>query len=230
MTSLFYTPNSSSKNFVFIGEAGSGKSEVAMTFARRLAERSPLPVHFFDLDMTKPLFRSRDAAAKLEAEGVTVHFMEQFMDAPTLVGGVEPMLRDPGCLVVMDVGGDYIGARSIGGFAPQLNRPETAVLYVVNAYRPWSDTIEHIDETLGKILGMSHVRLDQLTIVSNPNNGVTTTVEEFAAGHRRTVELISPYLPVAFACAREEIAAEAAGAVEEPVLPVRLELVYPWLM
>ena len=52
------------RNFVFVGEAGSGKSEVAMTFARKLAERSPLPVHFFDLDMTKPLFRSRDAAAK----------------------------------------------------------------------------------------------------------------------------------------------------------------------
>ena len=100
----------------------------------------------------------------------------------------------------MDVGGDYIGARSIGGFAPQLNRPTAAVFYVVNAYRPWSDTIEHIDETLGKILGVSHVRLDQLAAVSNPNNGITTTAEEFAEGHRRIVDLVGPYLPVAFAC------------------------------
>lgn len=217
------------RNFVFVGEAGSGKSEVAMTFARRLARRADLPVHFFDLDMTKPLFRSRDAAARLEADGVAVHFMEQFMDAPTLVGGVVPMLRDPACLTVLDVGGDYIGARSIGGFAPQLNRPDTGVLYVVNAFRPWSDTIEHIDGTLGKILGVSHVRLDQLSLVSNPNNGVTTTLEEFLEGHRRTVELVGPYLPVAFACAREEIAGEAARAVDAPVLPLRLELVYPWL-
>lgn len=217
------------RNFVFVGEAGSGKSEVAMTFARKLAERSPLPVHFFDLDMTKPLFRSRDAAAKLEAEGVTVHFQEQFMDAPTLVGGVAPLLRDPGCLTVMDVGGDYIGARSIGGFAPQLNRPDAAVFYVINSFRPWSDTIEHIDETLGKILGVSHVRLDQLAAVSNPNNGITTTAEEFAEGHRRIVDLVGSYLPVAFACAREEIAAEAAKAADVPVLPIRLELVYPWL-
>ena len=114
---------SGKKNYVFVGEAGSGKSEVAMTFARKLVERSPLPVHFFDLDMTKPLFRSRDAAARLEAEGVAVHFMEQFMDAPTLVGGVSPLLGDPGCLTVLDVGGDYIGARSIGGFAPQRTGP-----------------------------------------------------------------------------------------------------------
>lgn len=217
------------RNFAFLGEAGSGKSEIAMTFARLLAERSSLPVHFFDLDMTKPLFRSRDAAAALAAAGVIVHFQEQFMDAPTLVGGVGPLLRDPNCLVVMDVGGDYIGARSIGGFAPQLNRADGAAFYVVNPYRPWSDTIEHIDETLGKILGVSHLGLDKLTVICNPNNGADTTLEEFAQGLARTQELVGPYLPVAFACVREELAAEAAAVADLPVLPLRLELKYPWL-
>ena len=217
------------KNFVFVGEAGSGKSELAINFARRLVTMTDKPVHFFDLDMTKPLFRSRDAAAALENAGVIVHFMEQFMDAPTLVGGVNPLLRDENALVIMDVGGDYIGARSIGGFAPRLNRPDAAVLYIINSYRPWSDTIDHIDETLGKILGVSHIRLEQLFLVSNPNNGPDTTLEEVLAGHRRTVELVSPYIPVSFACARRELAAEAAKALEVPVLPVTLELTYPWL-
>lgn len=216
-------------NFVFLGEAGSGKSEIAISFARALAARTDKQVHFFDLDMTKPLFRSRDAGAQLEAEGIRVHYQEQFMDAPTLVGGVTPLLRQEDCLVVLDVGGDYIGARSIGGFAPQLNRPATAVFYVVNAYRPWSDTIEHIDGTLGKILGVSHVKLDRLMLVSNPNNGVTTTAEEFLQGHEKTVELVSPYLPVSFACAREELIPALAGKVDVPVFPLRLTLLYPWL-
>lgn len=217
------------KNFVFVGEAGSGKSELAINFARALAARQETPVHFFDMDMTKPLFRSRDAAAVLEEAGVTVHFMEQFMDAPTLIGGVNPLLRDENALVVMDVGGDHIGARSIGGFAPRLNRPDAAVLYIINSYRPWSDTIDHIDETLGKILGVSHIKLEQLFLVSNPNNGGDTTLEEVLSGHRKTVELVSPYLPVSFACVRQELATEAAKALEVPVLPVRLELIYPWL-
>ena len=217
------------KNFVFAGEAGSGKSELAINFAREMAARQERPVHFFDMDMTKPLFRSRDAAAVLENAGVIVHFMEQFMDAPTLVGGVNPLLRDENALVIMDVGGDYIGARSIGGFAPRLNRPDAAVLYIINSYRPWSDTIDHIDETLGKILGVSHIRLEQLFLVSNPNNGGDTTLEEVLAGHRKTVELVSPYLPVSFACVRRELAAEAAKALEVPVMPVKLELIYPWL-
>ena len=42
----------SSSNVVFLGEAGSGKSEIALNFAQALAELGGKPVHFFDLDMT----------------------------------------------------------------------------------------------------------------------------------------------------------------------------------
>lgn len=221
--------NGSWHNFVFLGEAGSGKSEIAISFARALAKTETRPIHFFDLDMTKPLFRSRDAGAQLEQAGVVVHYQEQFMDAPTLVGGVTPMLRDEDSLVVLDVGGDYIGARSIGGFAPQLNRPSTAVFYVINAYRPWSDTIEHIDGTLGKILGVSHVKLTQLFLVANPNNGVGTTLDEVVEGYHKTDALVREYLPLSFACVREGLAEEAAKALPVPVFPLRLALTYPWL-
>lgn len=219
------------KNFVFVGEAGSGKSELAINFARRLVSMTDKPVHFFDLDMTKPLFRSRDAAASLEESGVIVHFMEQFMDAPTLVGGVNPLLRDENAIVIMDVGGDHIGARSIGGFAPRLNRSDAAVFYVINSYRPWSDSIDHIDETLGKILGVSHIQLTQLTLVSNPNNGSeSTTAQEVIDGHRQTVDMVGEYIPVTFCCAREELADEVAAQIEVPVFPLHLELLYPWLL
>ena len=78
----------SSSNVVFLGEAGSGKSELALNFAQALAELGGKPVHFFDLDMTKPLFRSRDRREALETLGVEVHYEAQFMDAPTLTGGV----------------------------------------------------------------------------------------------------------------------------------------------
>lgn len=221
--------NGPQHNFVFLGEAGSGKSETAINFAKMLTRSVQRPVHFFDLDMTKPLFRSRDAGAELEQAGVTIHYQEQFMDAPTLVGGVTPLLRDENCFAILDVGGDYIGARSIGGFAPQLNQMSACVFYVINAYRPWSDTIEHIDGTLGKILGVSHVKLAQLILVANPNNGATTTLDEVIQGYRHTEELVSAYFPLSFACVREELAEETAKALPVPVFPLRLALTYPWL-
>ena len=89
----------------------------------------------------------------MEKMGITVHYEEQFADAPTAVGGVRTCLRDQDKYVVMDVGGDYIGARLIGAYAPGLNAENTMVYYVLNAFRPWSDHIEHIDRTLGDILG-----------------------------------------------------------------------------
>lgn len=47
------------KNLVFIGEAGSGKTETAVNLALRMAREGGRRVHFFDMDQTKPLFRAR---------------------------------------------------------------------------------------------------------------------------------------------------------------------------
>ena len=88
-----YAPDPAQRVTVFLGEAGCGKSELAVQWALTAAERRR-DVHFFDLDQTKPLLRSRDAAALLEGAGVTVHFEQQCADAPTQVGGLVPLLLD----------------------------------------------------------------------------------------------------------------------------------------
>ena len=69
-----------SSNTVFLGEAGCGKSELAVHLALELAEQGKA-VHFFDLDQTKPLMRSRDAEALLADAGAAVHFEQQRADA-----------------------------------------------------------------------------------------------------------------------------------------------------
>lgn len=216
-------------NFIFVGEAGSGKSEIAINFARCLKELGDKPVHFFDMDMTKPLFRSRDVCLEMEALGVNFHYEEQFMDAPTVVGGVNLLLKDESCYVVMDVGGDYIGARSVGGYAPRINKDETVVFYVLNAYRPWSNDIEHIDETLGKILGVSHIQLGKLAMVNNPNNGITTTKKEFIEGNQKMSDMITPYMAISFACVNEDLYEEVKDECDVPLFPIHLYLTYPWI-
>ena len=217
-------------NFIFVGEAGSGKSEIAINFAKYLASLGNKPVHFFDMDMTKPLFRSRDVIDEVERMEITFHHEVQFMDAPTLVGGVDNHMRDNNCYVVMDVGGDYIGARSIGGYAPGLNNNNTNVYYVLNAYRPWSDNIDHIDYTLGQILGVSHIQLGQIHMINNPNNGLTTTAEEFVEGCKKMSEIVSPYIAVDFACVKEDLYEQVKDVCEVPLMPVHLYLTYEWLL
>ena len=130
-----------SSNTVLLGEAGCGKSELAVHWALALVSQGR-EVHFFDLDQTKPLMRSRDAAALLTDAGVTVHFEQQRADAPTQVGGVVPLLLDEDKAVILDVGGSDTGAKLIGSYAHLLQNAD--VWFVVNPYRPWSASVEHI--------------------------------------------------------------------------------------
>lgn len=217
------------QNFIFLGEAGSGKSEIAVNLAMDLAKHSHKKVHFFDMDMTKPLFRSRDLDEEFEKAGVELHYQEQFMDAPTLVGGVNRLLKDKDSIVIMDVGGDYIGARSIGGFAPRLNNEDTVVYYVLNAMRPWSYDIEHIDETLGQILHVSHINLTQIKLIDNPNSGVTTTAEEYLECSKKMIETVTPYMPIEFSCVNEDLYDGVKQHAKLPLVPIHLYLTYEWL-
>ncbi|MBQ2697678.1 MAG: hypothetical protein IJF59_03290, partial [Clostridia bacterium] len=93
------------KNFVFIGEAGSGKSELAINIAQLMVEVADRPVHVFDMDQTKGLFRTRDVSEILEEKGIIVHSQKQLLDAPTLVPGVIETLTDPNAYTLMDIGG-----------------------------------------------------------------------------------------------------------------------------
>lgn len=216
------------KNFVFVGEAGSGKSEIAINFAMGLAKLSEKKVHFFDMDQTKPLFRSRDVRDQLIAEGVAFHYQEQFFDAPTTPGGVRELLADEEAVVILDVGGDHIGARLIGAFDPFLNRDNTQNFFVINAYRPWSKNLVTIDGTMARVLGMARIKLENVSIMSNPNVGVTTTAEEVLSGHERVADMISEYLSVDYLCALESLCPEIEGRTETPLIPIKLYLTYEW--
>lgn len=216
------------KNFVFVGEAGSGKSEIAINFAIQLAKLSDKPVHFFDLDQTKPLFRSRDVKDRLQAEKVHFHYQEQFFDAPTITGGVREHLADEKVIVVIDVGGDHLGSRLIGGFAPLLNREFTQNFFVINSYRPWSKNLVTIDGTMARVLGMAHIDLANVSIMSNPNVGITTTADEAVSGNEKVKDLIEEYFKVDYMCAREEICPEISGRVHILLLPIKLYLTYEW--
>jgi hypothetical protein len=215
------------KNFVFIGEAGCGKSEIAVNLALHLLDRGR-PVHLFDLDTTKPLFRTRDQAAWLERRGIHVHFEQQLADAPTMGGGVRLSLRDEDAFTILDVGGDYMGARSTGQYAPHFRREATGVYYIVNPFRPWSDTTERIDRVLSQILTVTHLRLEDLQLVGNPNVGADTAPEEFLRGREMLRETVSPYKEIEFYCAAGPLAAEVAPLIPEAVFPMELYFQYPW--
>ena len=201
------------RKLVFLGEAGCGKSEIAMQLALELAAQRR-PVHFFDLDQTKPLMRSRDAAALLEEGGVTVHFSEQYADAPTQTGGLTPLL---------DVGGNDTGARLIGGCAHLLRT--AAVYFVVNPYRPWSGTAAHVDGTLSAVLRAS--RLQAPRFLLNPNLGRHTTAQEYLDGLAQGLALLTPYVAVEAAAVPDALYAQVRARTGLPLLRITPRITVP---
>ena len=217
-------------NFVLIGEAGCGKSEIALNLARYLHEETGKDIHLFDMDMTKPLFRSRDLLGNAGLDGVIFHFQEQFYDAPTLVGGVKRLLDDPDSIVVMDVGGDDIGARSIGVFMANTDKNKLTVLYVLNYMRPFCRDIDHIDRFLAEILAVSHLSLADIHFVDNPNAGIGTKLEEVKEGAEKMNEIISDYRKIEMLCVREDLYKKLTGYFDEKkMMPIHLYLTYEWL-
>jgi len=216
------------KNFVFIGEAGSGKSELAINFAFKMAEVATKKVHFFDMDQTKPLFRSRDVSEQLEEVGVVFHSQKQLLDAPTIVPGVIEQLMDKESYTLLDIGGNATGARMIGQFSHILNDESTCVFFVINTYRPWSKTAMSIEETVSRITRVS--RIKHVNVISNPNLGLTTTPEEVIAGNEKLKEILGPDgAKIDYVCVLENLYDRVKDIIKEPLIPVQIYILYPWL-
>ena len=147
------------KNFLFIGEAGSGKSEIVLNVAAKLARETGKKVDLFDMDQTKPLYRSRDMAEDFKELGVDIHYQDQFLDAPTAVSGVATSLMADH-YTLMDIGGGSPAARMAGAYAHILKNEDSVPVYIINPYRPWTKSLESIDGTMSSIL--KAVNLDHI--------------------------------------------------------------------
>ena len=218
-------PLREAENYIFIGEAGSGKTETAVSAAILLKKERGGCVRFFDMDQTKPLLRARDASRLMEDAGVEVRYQEQFLDAPVVAPGVEQSLSDPEVTVVMDVGGGEYGSHMIGQFKKYINSPYTLVYYIINPYRPWSSTREDVLETMRRVLGSAGI--ESFIPAANPNFGAETTAQDVIEGLEKIRELIPGKEP-AFAAVMESLVPEVSSRCGLPLLPVVRGMTPDW--
>ena len=234
VSDFFYQPEKTfgdilkeKKNFLFIGEAGSGKTEIVLNVAAWLAEHGDgSKVDVFDMDQTKPLFRSRDMEDTFAKKGVEIHYQTQYLDAPTRVGGIEVSLMGDN-YTLMDIGGGEQAARAAGGVAHILKNTNSVPVYIVNPYRPWTKNTESLDLTMGTILRA--VRLDQIYILGNPNVGYTTEASEFMEGLDKIDELLKNFTTVSSACVRRELYDQVKDQREKYIFPLDLYMTYSWV-
>lgn len=170
--------------FLFLGESGSGKTEAAVQCALELSEQGRQPIHFFDLDQTKPLYRARAAEALLNEGGITVHYSHGLLDVPTMPHGVREILEKEENFCVLDIGGNMAGAAMVGQFSPFFKGKNSIAFYLLNCYRPFAQSGEAIAETMKQVLRASNV--SEVTVIANPNFGAQTTAADILHGGEMT--------------------------------------------
>lgn len=212
--------------FVFVGAAGAGKSELAVNLAFGLA-RAGLPVRFFDLDQTKPLFRSRELARPMRTAGIEVGGDHQMLDARTIPHGLLDGLRDPSRHVVLDIGGDAQGAVMLGQFASAW-AADLAAFLVINPHRAEPGEAEHLPWRIEAI--RCAARLPELQVIANPNFGAETTAEDVVAGYRHVAgELAATGLSIeAVGVLSPLVEATRRSLPDAKLLPITRYIVPTW--
>jgi len=217
---------------IFTGRFGSGKTEVSINYALSLVDRvnGSQPI-LIDLDVVTPYFRTRELAEQLAGNGVEVvtpAAVSQHLDTPAITPQILGAIQQPNRPVVLDVGGDAQGARALGQFAPVLEKLGYAMNFVVNPYRPFTNSVEGIARAVREIQDTS--RLKVTALASNPNLIGETTVDVVVTGHRLVEEAAKTLdLPVAFVSLRVDLAAQLApDTFRQPTMSLRRFFVMPW--
>lgn len=216
---------------IFTGYFGSGKTEIAINFALCLRNAAP-KVCLVDLDIVNPYFRSREQRDMLLSAGVDVlASVEEYFntDLPALSPAISGALQDKYGAAVLDVGGDETGARVLGRYNNLFTGDNYCLFFVINPYRPLTTDQAGIGKVLRAVEQTSRLRVTAL--ISNPNLGCETHPADIINGHRTVLAASHQFnLPVSFLCVPEHLAdAPELREVSEPIFPVRLYMLPPWL-
>ena len=212
---------------LFAGHYGSGKTNIALNYARML-KRSGEKVVIADLDIVNPYFRTKDSAAALQAEGIDLvvsDFANSNVDFPAMPKEIYGLVAERGQKIVMDIGGDDRGALALGRYVPDIRAEDDyEMLAVVNAARPLTQTAADAVEVLREI--EAACQLPFTGIVNNTNLGqqtIATTVLESVPYANEVAARMG--VPVRFTCATAAIARELEGKIEN-LLPLEIQKLY----
>lgn len=136
---------------IITGHYGSGKTEFAVNYVKKLRESVDGRVAIADLDIVNVYFRSREKKEELEEKGIQVIASNLDMavaDVPAVSGAMTMPVINKEYQYVVDLGGNDVGTLVLGRIKPLLDHAEADFFMVVNAYRPNTSTPEGIIEQM----------------------------------------------------------------------------------
>lgn len=221
---------------VAVGHYGAGKTNLVLNLAADAAAAGR-EVVVVDLDVVNPYFRSSDFAGELEHSGVRLiapRFAGTTLDSPGISGQVEVAIdwarQVPGRLVLVDAGGDDVGATALGRFSAQVAAGPYEMLYVVNRSRNLTRLAADAVRVLREIEGAC--RLAATAVANNTHLAGDTDADVLASGEAFACEAAQlAGLPLAFSAVERGLLAageaECAG-LAGLVYPIDVRVRKPW--
>lgn len=207
---------------LFAGHYGSGKTNIAVNYALRLAGEGK-KVCIADLDIVNPYFRTKDSERELAEAGITLvspQYANSNVDLPALPAESYRLVQDRSTYGIMDIGGDDRGAYALGRFAGFIKEEnDYRMAFVVNCHRPLTSTVEDTVEIMREIERAGG--LEFTCIVNNSNLGEETTPDTVLESLDFVNRLsIATGLPIWMHTAESSVAEGLSGI---PVMPMVLQ-------
>lgn len=213
---------------VICGHYGTGKTNFALNMALNAAAAGKRVV-IADLDIVNPYFRTSEYSATLENRGVKVispSMAGTTLDTPSLSPELFSLFDSDSDLVIIDAGGDDVGAKALGRLAHRITEAGYEMLYVINRQRGFVSTPEQAIGIMREIESASHLRVTG--IINNTHIASLTqpsTVLDSADYAAETAKLAG--LPLVATTVPSKLAEQLSGKVEN-LYPVDIIVRLPW--
>lgn len=220
---------SSRHTVIFTGAFGSGKTEVAINYARG-AYAQGRPVVVADCDVVTPYLRVGDYRETLAEEGLRIVAppggLASF-ELPAVSPELAGLIADPETHVVLDVGGDPVGARFLAGYAESIAALGYDMWLAVNPFRPTTSEPEAVAAQASELEEQSRLRFTG--VAADPHLGPATQLTDVHRG-LVAVEMAAGLLglPIVLLAVESRLA-HAIACTTPPVLPLRLTIRLPWM-
>ena len=196
------------KVYVFIGNYGSGKTELALNFAVKAAETGR--TELLDIDMVNTYFRLAEhgrMANMKEIRVVSPNFACSGIETLSLPAEVASAFAMDWDTVILDAGGDAVGSTALGRYHQDFMDLEPGaleVLNVVNIRRPLAGSVEKIIK-LQQDMEL-HSRLKITGMINNTNLAQMTGPDELRDGYEMIKEVSKiTGVPVKYTSGRKEL-------------------------
>ncbi len=206
------------------GHYGSGKTNIAVNLAMRLAQKHPR-VTIADLDIVNPYFRTKDSENDFREAGIRLicsAYANSNVDIPALPPDLYAITDDRDMRVIIDVGGDDRGALALGRITPALvEENDYEMMMVINCYRPLTRAADSTIEVMREIETACGIRFTGL--INNSNLGAETVAEDVIKSMPYAKEVAEKSgLPLLMTAVEERLQTELECKIPD-LLPLTLQ-------